>query len=277
MTTTDSPGFRFLQEIAADLSRGQVAFPTFSRATIKIRAAVNDPDVDIDHLAQLISSEPVLAARIIQMANSAALNPGGKPIGDVRSAVLRVGLTSVKSVAVAVAMEQLREETLVPAYLPHAESAWRHSVDVAAVSCVLARPLARINPDEALFAGLVHDIGHFYLLSQAAKYPRLEHHLSELEDILAEWHPAIGSAVLHEFQLSDAVLEAVAEHESMHYAFPLRSMPDLVTVANLICGATNPIAAYRDRSAAVSFQPEIVAAFRDGKAEIQALAKVLRC
>ena len=252
MNPNGPPTFRFLQAIAADLARGKVAFPTFSQATIKVRATLDQPDIDADRLAQVISTEPLLAARLVQMANSAALNPGGRPVGDVRNAILRVGMASVRSVAVAVALEQLRAEARSPAFQPFAEAAWRHSVEVAAVAHVLAKRLSRINPDEALFAGLVHDIGHFYLLSQAPHYPELEQDPDQLAQVLAEWHPSIGRAVLHEFHLSEGVLEAVAEHENGHYRMPLRSLADLVTLANLVCGATNPVAAYRLAAADVT-------------------------
>jgi putative nucleotidyltransferase with HDIG domain len=268
--------FQFLQAIASDLGRQKVAFPTFSRATIKIRTVLEQPDLDTDRLAQVISTEPLLAARLVQMANSAALNPGGRPIGDVRSAIVRVGTASVKSVAVALAMEQLRAAARIPAFQPFAEAAWRHSVDVAAVAFVLAKRLSRINPDEALFAGLVHDIGHFYLLSKAQTYPELEQDPDELHAVLAEWHPSIGRAVLHEFQLSEGVLDAVAEHENAHYRMPLRSLPDLVTLSNLVCGATNPIATYRTAAASIKFEPEVANALNETKAEINALAAVLR-
>lgn len=276
MNDTGQPAFRFLQALAADLARAKVAFPTFSQATIKVRAALDQPGVDSDRLANVISTEPLLAARLVQMANSVALNPGGRPVGDVRSAILRIGLATVRSVAVAVAIEQLRAEGRSPALQSFAEAAWRHSVGVAAVAYVLAKGLSRINPDEALFAGLVHDIGHFYLLSQAQHYPELEREPDQLMHVLAEWHPSIGRALLHEFNLPDAVLEAVAEHENAHYRMPLRSMPDLVTLANLVCGATNPVATYRAAAADARFEPEVVSVLADSKTEIDALASALR-
>ena len=209
------------------------------------------------------------------MANSVALNPGGRPVGDVRSAILRIGLTTVRSVAVAVAIEQLRAEARSPALQSFAEAAWRHSVGVAAVAHVLAKRLSRINPDEALFAGLVHDIGHFYLLSQAQHYPELEHEPDQLMHVPAEWHPPIGRAIIHEFNLAEGVLEAVAEHENAHYRMPLRSLSDLVTLANLICGATNPVVAYRAAAANKRFEPEIASVLADSKTEIAALESAL--
>lgn len=276
MTSDEQPAFRFLQSIAANLARGKISFPTFSRATIKVRAALEQPDIDADRLAHVVSTEPLLAARLVQMANSAALNPGGRPVGDVRNAILRVGMASVRSVAVAVAIEQLRAEARTPAFQTFAEAAWRHSVEVAAVAQVLAKRLSRINPDEALFAGLVHDIGHFYLLSQAQHYPELEQNPGQLAHVLAEWHPSIGRAVLHEFHLSDGVLEAVAEHENGHYRMPLRFLPDVVALANLVCAATNPVAAYRAAGADTRFEPDVASVLADAKAEIDALASSLR-
>ncbi len=270
-----SPAFRFLKDIAADLARGEVTFPTFNQATIRIRQTLERPDVDVEHVAQAISTEPLLAARLVRMANSVAMNPGGKPVGDVKSAILRLGHTTVKSVAVAVAMEQLRGRLKHHGYASIAEQAWRHSVDVAARAYVLAKHLSRVNPDEALFAGLVHDIGHFYLLSQAPKYPEIEDAPEELEQLLAEWHPSIGQAVLHDFRLSEAALEAVAEHENGHYRLPLRCLPDIVSLANL-CGAqTNPVRAYRQVPPGKLGEPEVISALVSARGEIDALVALL--
>lgn len=277
MTTVEAPaGFRFLQKIADDLKRRELTFPTFSQATLKVRAALGRPDIDVERLAQVISTEPLLAARLVRMANAAAFGSGGRPVGDVKSAVLRVGHAAVRSVATAVAMEQLKDDATHPPFRAIAESAWRHSVDVAAVAHVLAKRLSRINPDEALFAGLVHDIGHFYLLSQASHYPELENDPMEFAHILQEWHPSIGRALLHDFNLSDAVLEAVAEHENGRYRLPLRTLADIVTLANLSSAQTNPVVAYRVVPPGKLGEPEVVTTLVQAREEIVALATALR-
>lgn len=271
-----APAFRFLQDIAADLSRGSLAFPTFSQATIKVRAALDDPSMDAERLGKVVSTEPLLAARLVQMANSVALNPGGKAVADVRSAILRVGLSTVRSVAVSVALEQLRDGAQSAAMRPFAEAAWRHSLQVAAIAYVLAKRLSRTNPDEALFAGLVHDIGHFYLLSRASAFPELEHDPDELAQILGEWHASIGQSVLHGLNAADAVIEAVGEHENGRYRTPLRSMTDIVTLANVAASKTNPVPSLRVDPVAVIKEPDIVDALNDARPEIVALATALR-
>jgi putative nucleotidyltransferase with HDIG domain len=282
MTPPSDPGqraYRFLQRLASDLSSRKISFPTFTGATIRVRSALADPGIDAERLARAISAEPLLPARLIQIANSVALNPGGgKPVADVRNAVLRVGHDIVRSTAVALAMEQLRDAKDVQMFHEQAEWIWRHSLEVAAVAYVLARKHSRLNPDEALFAGLVHDIGRFYLLSRAAADPDLRDHPDELDVLIQEWHPSIGQSVLHEFGLSDATLKAVSEHEHHLPAHPPRQLVDVVAVANRVALQTNPprYPAHAERDPAPVDQPEIVHSLNESADEIRALLTALR-
>src|ERR1700712_2718745 len=97
----------FIALLAQDLSEGKISFPTFVDATLKIRRSLADENIDAGRLARIVSSEPLLAAKLIRTANSVAFNPSGDPIGDVKPAVIRVGMATVRAVAVAVSMEQL--------------------------------------------------------------------------------------------------------------------------------------------------------------------------
>ncbi|MFO1283091.1 MAG: HDOD domain-containing protein [Burkholderiales bacterium] len=278
MTTAAADvSFRFLRDIASDLSSKEVSFPTFLDATLKIRRAVDDPSVDTETVARAVTAEPLVSAKIVQMANSAAVNPGGKPVSDVKSAIARVGFVSVRTVAVSVAVQQLRSSGDLAKFARRAELAWNHSVDVAAHAYFLAKKLTRINPDEALFAGLVHDIGYYYLLSKAGNYPELDADPAALDAVLAEWHAPIGQSVLHTFNLADPTLEAIAEHEVGHVRTPLRSLVDVVSLANLVCAATNPVRHSGGAGAPVlPKDAQIVATLAEAQADIQALAAILR-
>jgi HD-like signal output (HDOD) protein len=230
----DGSAYAFLQSLTADLSSGKISFPTFTGATLRVRNALADETIDADRLGRVVMAEPLLGARIIKIANSAALNPGGRNVADVRSALLRVGSDVVRSTAVALAMEQLRAARDVQAFHAQAEWIWRHSLEVGAISFVIARSVPRMNPDEALFAGLVHDIGSFYLLSRACASPDLAADPVKLDELIFEWHAAIGQAVLHEFALADATLAAVAEHEHHKVSAPPRQLVDVVALADRI-------------------------------------------
>jgi putative nucleotidyltransferase with HDIG domain len=140
-----------------------------------------------------------------------------------------------------VAMAQLVVAKEMRLFFARGEVIWRHSLDVAAIAYVLARKLTRLNPEEALFCGLVHDIGHFYLLSKVSKYPELAQDPKALDAVLEEWHAPIGHAVLGAFGLSDAVLAAIAEHEASQYQSPLRTLTDVIIAANLLSRCPNPL------------------------------------
>ena len=280
MTDTRDPAQRayaFLQAIAADLSAKQISFPTFTGATIRVRTALGDPAIDADRLARVISAEPLLTARLIQIANSVAMNPGGKPVADVRSAVLRVGHDIVRSTAVALAMQQLRAAKDVQVFHEQAEWIWRHSLEVAAIAYVLTRKQTRLNPDEALFAGLVHDIGRFNLLSRAAAFPELVAHPDELDALIHEWHPSIGQSVLHEFRLAEPALRAVAEHEDHVPAVPPRQLVDVIVLANRAALQANPprYPAHIQRDPP-TLDPAVVQLLSESAEEIRTLLTALR-
>jgi putative nucleotidyltransferase with HDIG domain len=225
--------FRFLQTLAAELSAREITFPTFVEAALKVRLALNDPDIDLNRLARIISGEPLLAAKVVRLANSAALNPGGHRVADVRSAVTRVGFGAVRATAAAFAMQQLRSAKELAMFADETRRVHHHSLDVAAIAYVLARSLTRLSAEEAMFAGLVHDIGRFYLLARAAREPDLLAAPAELAAIVDDWHPSIGESILASMDVPEPVRNAVAEHESSPYVFPPRTLRDVVVLANL--------------------------------------------
>src|ERR1700678_645689 len=94
---------QFLHNLAAEVSEGTVNLPSFPDVVIRIRKALADPEAKLTQTAKIISSEPRLAARLIQPANSAAYNPSGKALTDLRAAVTRLGHRPVQSSAMAYA------------------------------------------------------------------------------------------------------------------------------------------------------------------------------
>lgn len=262
--------FRFLQELASDLSQDSISFPTFIDATIRIRDALSDPDADVGRVSQVVSGEPLLAARLVHLANSVAFNPGGRKVADVRSAVTRVGFNTVRTTAAAVALEQVRASRELALFAAEAERVWRHSLEVAAIAYVLARSVTTLRPDEALFAGLVHDIGRFYLLSRASKYPELVEHQDELDTIVHEWHPSIGQAILQGQGLPEAIVAAVADHELGEYRFPPKTLTDVVSLASLA------VPFHSGGSGNLPQDSPVFPVLAEAAAEVQSLVEALR-
>jgi HD-like signal output (HDOD) protein len=159
---------------------------------------------------------------------------------------------------------------------------WEHTIHVAALSRVLARNQGRINPDEAMFAGLVHDIGVFYLLSRAANFPELIEDRAELHQLLVQWHDNIGHALLAAMGLGEDVLIAVQEHEIERPVVALKNLADVLFVANKLA---NTQGGWRDpefgeavdtSALAAMFDTDAIAALlTESEEEVQSLKAAL--
>jgi len=260
--------FRILEDIAKDLSGEEITFPTFLDITFQVRTALKDPNLNVDQLAKLVGAEPLMSAKIIRMANSVALNPSGREIADVKNAIVRVGMEAVRTVSFAVAMEQLLKSKQMQPFEGISKRLWEHTAHVAALSRVLARKLARINGDEAMFTGLVHDLGVFYLMSRAANFPELVADKVELHALLVGWHDNIGHALLSALGSPESVLVAVQEHETDREIKEIKTLSDVLYVANKIANRT---AGWRD----AQYDGEIDTSVLDRIFDAETLAEIV--
>ena len=235
--------FSILEDIASDLSGEVISFPIFLDITFQVRSALRKPDLTIEQLGTVVSAEPLMSTKIIRLANSAAINRSGRPIVDINSAIARIGMEAVRTVSFAVAMEQLLSSKKMAPFEALSHRLWEHTMHVAALSRVLARRLTRVHPDEAMFVGLVHDIGVFYLLSRAANFPELVDDPAELHQLLVQWHDNIGHALLAAMGLPEDLLIVVQEHEQERTLTTIGTLADVLFVANKLASVEH---AWRD-------------------------------
>lgn len=95
--TNNSKDISLVHELAKDLSNGKLPLPSFPDIVIKIRKTISDESCNADKIVQVLGAEPVLAARIINISNSAAMRPSSDPITDLRTAVNRIGYKMVRN------------------------------------------------------------------------------------------------------------------------------------------------------------------------------------
>ncbi len=238
---TTQAGFAFVQALGVELSSGELELPAFPDIALRVKDVLEKPDVSAEQVAMVVSSEPVLSARLLKVANSAAYpNRSGEAVKDVRTAITRLGFTMARNTAAAIAMEQLMavnnngDDTV----RTHMENLWQHSLEVAALSQVLAKKLTRLKPDEAMLAGLLHDIGKLYILSRSRQHPGLFAHPTALEEVLENWHTGVGSAILQAWNFDEAFVIVADEHEIIERSHVgSADLTDVVIVANLLAHA----------------------------------------
>jgi HD superfamily phosphohydrolase YqeK len=148
-------------------------------------------------------------------------------------------MEAVRTVSFAVAMEQLVKSKQMQAFESISKRLWEHTSHVAALCRVLARKIAKVNGDEAMFAGLVHDLGVFYLMSRAANFPELVNDKVELYNLLVSWHDNIGHALLSALGQPESILHAVQEHEVDREITTIATVSDVLYIANKIANRSS--------------------------------------
>ena len=231
---------------------GELIFPTSVDASRRVLRAVENPDIGVASLAKILVAEPLLSAKVIRLANSVALNPAGQIVRDVRQAVLRVGMDPIKSLAMALVVDQLRQAQRHGACRELSNRLWERSVHVAALSYVMARKMTSLNADEAMFAGVVHDLGRFYLLSKIADYPELLADKAVLAETINDLDEAASTLVFSALNLPVSVIEAVASARKYGNTMPPATLGDLLFVAKMVSPRHDPISELDARIVAAS-------------------------
>jgi HD-like signal output (HDOD) protein len=199
---------QFLGRLAAELSSGTVELPCFPDVVLRIRNALADPKNTTERTVTIVGAEPRLTARLLQTANSAAFNPSGKPITELKTAITRLGHQLVQSAAMAFAVQQMKNEQSLRSIAKPLSELWKESITVASICQVLARR-TKVSPDEAFLTGLLHGIGRLYIMVRGVGETGNHRDDDCMLDLIADWHPSIGKSVLENWGFEGAMAEAI--------------------------------------------------------------------
>ncbi|MDH5649960.1 MAG: HDOD domain-containing protein, partial [Gammaproteobacteria bacterium] len=110
---------------------------------------------------------------------------------------------------------------------------WAHSTSVAAISALLAKRYTKISPDEAMLAGLLHDIGELPVLKYVEKYPGLANDAEWLLKVRVGVVPIIGRAILVSWNFPKEIVNAIAKPADIAQNSGPIELVDIVVVADL--------------------------------------------
>ncbi len=232
---TGDASFAFVQALATELSSGKVDLPGFPDIVARVQHVLADDNCSTDKVVKVLGTEPVLAGQLMSVANSVALNPSGKSISDLRTAVARVGLNTVRTATIAYAVKLLRAGAELKGIAPQLNELWQRNVSVASISYVLARKRTQVNPDTALLTGLLHGVGRLYIMTRAVRHPGLFSNPSTYQLIERDWHLSIATALLENWEIAPEIVAAVRDSED--YAREPRGaagLTDVLVAANMI-------------------------------------------
>ena len=267
--SSNAAGFAFVEALASELSSGKIELPSFPDIAARVRQVLSDEFVSSKQIVKVVSSEPALAAKLIQLANSVALNPGGERVTDLKAAISRMGLNLVRSASLTFAVEQMRNSPALASLRQPMSELWERCVFVAAMSYVVARSCSQVNADTALLTGLLHGVGRLYILARSVDHPALLADQGSYNEVVRDWHAAIAKCILENWEMSDEIVSAVEYHEDLSRENDDEAdLTDVLTVATLLVS-------FHDHPESIELNMEGVAAFDRMELDHEAVLAIL--
>ena len=200
------------KQLLKDLSNDRLTLPSVPDVAIKIRKALYDEKSNFTQIANIIASDPAITTKIIKTANSALYRSIHK-IDDCQMAVTRLGTKVTSQLVTSFSMKELFK-TKNQALKKKMTAIWNHSREVAALSFVLAKITPGFNPEHALLAGLLHDIGAIPIITYADKHPEIIENDDDFEYLINSLKGEIGAAILSKWKFSDDLITTAREAEN---------------------------------------------------------------
>lgn len=177
-----------------------LVLPTLPAIALKVRRAADDPNINLNAMADVIGQDPSLSARMIKISNSSYLGRAVK-VTSTQQAVTRIGLIQIKNIATALAMEQLfvSKNKIVKQYM---EKIWNDTIDVVAYSLaalqihVKQTKNRQLSMDSLMLAALMHNIGVLPILTEAERHAEVFANPTFLDVAIDKLSGEIGAGIM---------------------------------------------------------------------------------
>jgi len=222
-----------VEEIRQAFYHQEVDLPSMPEVALKISHAVQSQNADVRQIAATVQADPVIAARIVQVANS-AMYAGVSKAESVQNAITRIGLQATRAIVMTVVLKNLYVPQN-PLLHKRMNTYYRHSIRVGAISHALAARLPGVDAERAFLAGLMHDIGVLPLLIQADRRKDLNQDAELLEQVIHELGKTVGAMLLEQWEFEPEFVTVAREAEDWVREVDSADYCDIVQVAQLHC------------------------------------------
>ncbi len=203
---------KLLTDCYRHMQSDNLVLPTIPDVSFKIRRAVNADNANVSSIARVVQIDPSITARLIQISNS-SLYLGRKKIESCPEALTRLGLKAAQNIITAFAMKSVFNAKS-PVIRQKMAELWMHSSYIASISAVFALKIPGFDPDRAMLAGLVHDIGIVPILTYADNHPDIIAHPKDLVETVRKLRADIGVQIIRQWDFPDDFEEVVTHAEN---------------------------------------------------------------
>ncbi|WP_020405544.1 HDOD domain-containing protein [Hahella ganghwensis] len=227
------------KDIVEAINNDKLVLPTLPEVALQVREVAENPDSSVQDLANVLSNDAAMTARIIRVCNSPLLR-GSREISNLQMAVGRLGMAYTANLATGLAMEQMFQATseMIDKRM---RDVWQNSMEVAGICHVLAQHYTKLKPDQATLAGLIHQIGTLPVLAYIEEND-IQINNVVLDNLIGSMAPAIGSYILKKWDFSKDLQIVPKEHCNFKREVPEADLADVVMVARLqsLIGTEHP-------------------------------------
>jgi putative nucleotidyltransferase with HDIG domain len=208
------------EEYSELIGRKIVNLPPLPRATLDLLPLLSSPRTSARDIAKVVSSDPLLAAKILRRVNSCFYALGSK-VDSIQHAVALLGFDNIRAISLRESFDSMLDPEPVEDLT--ANLLWRHSAAVSLFAKHLANSARNVDPNLVGSAGLLHDIGLLVMmaidrigLSDALRRSVVEHRpLCECEEKIQGFnHQVLGGILAKQWNLSDELCMAIGRHHS---------------------------------------------------------------
>ncbi|MBI5483863.1 MAG: HDOD domain-containing protein [Deltaproteobacteria bacterium] len=211
--------------------------PTLPNVINKLNALSDNDKASVQEMARIVSSDQVLSARILRLANSPSY--GFYRVSTISNAMILLGVNVVKSLALSSSIFAIMEKNSV--------GLWEHSLGVGVAANLLARKLGLPECEEIATAALLHDIGKVIVslkCSEAAKViqglvdERRLYTIEAEHEVIDTDHAEIGGWLSKNWFLPDKLTEPIAFHHDVDKSQNHRIKTSVVHIADVLIKAS---------------------------------------
>ncbi|ANA41615.1 MULTISPECIES: HDOD domain-containing protein [Geobacter] len=197
-----------------EIIRDTSTLPTLPGIVTRLQALSENRKSTIQEMAQLVSSDQILSARVLRLVNSPSY--GFYRVSTISNALILLGVNVIKSLALSSSIFEIMEKTIV--------GLWEHSLGAGVAANIIARRLKLPEVEEISTAALLHDIGKVIIKEKCPEdYARVamlmeRKGLAMLDaerELLGTDHAEVGEWLVRSWYLPDKLSEPVACHHDV--------------------------------------------------------------
>lgn len=207
-TLLGNTSLALFDEITELFKSKSITLPSLPEIALYINAALEKDDISSKKLSKIIQMDPVIAARVVQVANSPLY--GDTQSDSIQDALARIGIDGVRTIVMGVVLRDLFMPNTQPV-IDAMTKFYEHSIRTGVICYALAKKLPNFNRDQAFMAGILHDIGVVPILVVADRHPQIATKANNLAAVLNHLKSYIGGMVLQQWGFADKFTE-VAKH-----------------------------------------------------------------